>query len=206
GARKEAGSVTRTTCALALTWLLGSLGATAPAWAADSYQPLPAVVHVHSDLSTGAFSLEELTDMAERQGLGALLITENYLNRVESSLPPFRALTRVSYEARSVHGRLDEYFARVARARTVRPRVLVLPGVEVMPHYFWTGSPWSLALTLHGTQKNLLVWGLDRAALASLPVIGNEAGGGARPPTLLHVLPRGPVVPGLPIPAPPPTP
>src|SRR5262249_24954401 len=182
---------------LARTWLLGRLAAATPAWAGDAYQPLPAVVHVHSDLSTGAFSLEELTDMAERQGLGAVLVTENYLNRVEYSLPPFRALTRVTYEARSVHGRLDDYFARVAQARTARPRVLVLPGVEVMPHYFWTGSPWSLALTLHGTQKNLLVWGLDRAALASLPVIGNEAGGVARLQTLLGVLPVVLVVPGI---------
>src|SRR5215813_4987772 len=183
--------------ALARTWLLGSLAATTPAWAADAYQPLPAVVHVHSDLSTGAFSLEELTDMAERQGLGAVLVTENYLNRLEYSLPPFRALTRVTYEARSVHGRLDEYFARVARARTARPRVLVLPGVEVMPHYFWSGSPFSLALTLHDTQKNLLVWGLDRSALAALPVIGNAAGGIARLQTLLDVLPVVLVVPGI---------
>src|SRR5205814_352187 len=109
------------------------------AHAAQSYERLPAIVHVHSDLSSGEFSLEELTDMAERRGLGAVLLSENYLSRVEYSLPPFRALTRVREESRSVHGRLAEYFARVAQARAARPRVLILPGVEVMPHYFWTG-------------------------------------------------------------------
>ena len=176
-------------------WLLAAL--TTPARAADGYERLPAIVHVHSDLSSGEFPLEEITDMAERQGLGAVLLTENYLNRVEYSLPPFRALTRVTYEARSVHGRLDEYFASVARARAARPRVLVLPGVEVMPHYFWSGSPFSLALTLHDTQKNLLVWGLDRSALAALPVIGNAAGGIAGLQTLLDVLPVVLVVPGI---------
>src|SRR5262245_11597694 len=198
GARQGAG-VTRARWALGLTalvcWLLGPLATSARA--ADGYERLPAIVHVHSDLSSGEFPLEEITEMAERQGLGAVLLTENYLSRVEYSLPPFRALTRVSYEARSVHGRLDEYFARVAQARAARPRVLVLPGVEVMPHYFWSGSPFSLALTLHDTQKNLLVWGLDRGALAALPVIGNAAGGVARLQTLLDVLPVVLVVPGL---------
>ena len=33
----------------------------------------------------------------------------------------------------------------------------LLPGVEVMPHYYLSGSPLSLALTLHHTQKNILV-------------------------------------------------
>src|SRR5262249_51449656 len=98
---------------------------------------------------------------------------------------------------RSVRGRLDEYFTRVAQARATRPRVLVLPGVEVMPHYFWSGSPFSLALTLHDTQKNLLVWGLDPGALAGLPVIGNAAGRSAGLQTLLDVLPVVLVVPGV---------
>jgi hypothetical protein len=180
-----------------LTCLLLAAVAPMPAAGADTYERLPAIVHVHSDLTSGEFPLEELTDMAERQGLGAVLLTENYLNRVEYSLPPFRALTRVTYEARSVHGRLDEYFTRVAQARAARPRVLVLPGVEVMPHYFWSGSPFSLALTLHDTQKNLLVWGLDRSALAALPVIGNAAAGTAGLQTLLDVLPVILVVPGV---------
>jgi hypothetical protein len=181
---------------VALAWLVMAGAAVPPAHAAEPYERLPAIVHVHSDLSTGEFSLEELTDMAERQGLGAVLMTENYLNRVEYSLPPFRALTRVTYESRSVHGRLGEYLARVAQARAARPRVLILPGVEAMPHYFWTGSPFSLAMTLHGTQKNLLVWGLDRAALEALPVIGNAASGVTGLQSALDLLPALLVLPG----------
>src|SRR5947207_2933163 len=127
--------------------------------------------------------------MAARQGVGAIVLSENYLNRVEYSLPPFRALTRVTYESRGVRGRLVEYAARVAQARAARPGVLIVPGVEVMPHYFWSGSPLSLALTLHGTQKNLLVWGLDRAALEALPVIGNSAAGRFGLQTVLDVVP-----------------
>ena len=176
---------------------VAAAGAVKPAWSADTYERLPAIVHAHSDLSTGELSLEELVDTAERQGLRAVLLTENYLNRVEYGLPPFRALTRVAYESRSVHGRLDDYFARVAQARAARPRVLVVPGVEVMPHYYWSGSPLWLALTLHNTQKNLLVWGLDRAALATLPVTGNDAAGVRDRQTLIDLVPALLVVPGV---------
>ncbi|HEV8584846.1 MAG TPA: hypothetical protein VGT02_07725 [Methylomirabilota bacterium] len=186
---------------LAVAWLVLVPGVAAAAGPVvpppGGYERLAAIVHVHTDLSTGQFSLDELTLMAERQGLGAVLLSENFLNRVEYGLPPFRALTRVSEESPSVRERLDEYLARVAAARTVRPRVLVIPGVEVMPHYFWTGSPWSLSMTLHGTQKNLLVWGLDRAALEGLPVIGNEPAGALGLQVALDVVPALLLVPGL---------
>jgi hypothetical protein len=145
---------------------------------AAALERLPAVLHVHSDLSTGDFSLEQLAGMAERQGVGALLVTENYLLRVEYGLPPFRALTRAVHEERSVLGAGVEHFqARVAQARASNPRVLIVAGVEVLPHYFWSGSPLTLDMTAHDTQKNLLVFGLDAAALRALPVTHNPAGG-----------------------------
>ena len=191
--------------AVVLAWLLvapeaRALSATsvrATADGAETYERLPAVVHVHSDVSTGDFSLEELADMAARQSVGAILLSENYLSRVEYSLPPFRALTRVSYASRDVHGRLGEYFARVAQARAARPGVLIVPGVEAIPHYFWSGSPWSRAMTLHDVQKNLLVWGLSPAMLERLPVIGNAAAGVASWQAVLDVVPAVLLVPGV---------
>jgi hypothetical protein len=81
--------------------------------------------------------------------------------------------------------------------RAARPRVLLVPGVEVMPHYYWTGSPFALALTLNGTQKNVLVWGLDRPALQGLPVIGNDGAGVLGVQTVLDALPVLLLVPGL---------
>jgi hypothetical protein len=164
----------------------------------EELQPLPAVVHLHSDLSTGEYTLEELADMAERQGIGALLLSENYLNRVDYGLPPFRALTRVSQGSPSVHDRLAGYFDRVERARAARPGVLLVPGVEVMPHYRWTGSPFTLELLVTDTQKNLLVWGLtDRATLAAIPTIGNADGGEYSLQSLLDALPVLLLVPGV---------
>jgi hypothetical protein len=69
---------------------------------------------------------------------------------------------------------LDRYLDAVAEAQRRHRDVLFVPGVEVVPHYRWSGSPLSLELTLHDTQKNVLVFGLrDRAALERLPIPGN---------------------------------
>ncbi len=148
------------------------------AGAAEGLERLPAVLHLHSDLSTGDFSLEQLSTMAEKDRIGALLLTENYLLRVEYGLPPFRALTRAVREERSVLDLgIDRYLARVAEANRANPRILIVPGVEVLPHYYWTGSPLALDMSVHETQKNLLVFGLPGAALRALPATGNKIGG-----------------------------
>jgi hypothetical protein len=165
---------------------------------AAALERLRGVVHVHSDLSTGDFSLEGLVGLAEQQGIDALLLSENYRLRVEYGLPPFRALLRLAREERSVGGRLEHYLERVDEVRRRSPHVLLVPGVEVMPHYFWTGSPAALDLTVHNLQKNLLVFGIaDPSALRTLPVIGDRTNGEYGGQSLADALPVLLVVPGL---------
>jgi hypothetical protein len=165
---------------------------------AAALEPVPAVVHVHSDLSTGERPLPVLARQAAEQGLGALLLAENYLLRIEYGLPPFRALTRVAVEERSVRPEgVQAYLERVAEVRRQVPEVLVLPGVEVLPHYHWTGSPLGLSLTLHDAQKNLLVFGLDAAGLRGLPVIGHRGEARYGWQSVLDALPGLSLVAGL---------
>jgi hypothetical protein len=165
---------------------------------AGALERVRGVVHVHSDLTTGDFSLEALVGLADRQKIDALLLSENYLARVEYALPPFRALTRVSREERSIGAAPERYLARVAEVRTRLPHVLLIPGVEVIPHYHWTGSPLALDMTVHDVQKNLLVFGVtDPAALRALPVVGNAAAGHYTTESLIDALPALLLVPGV---------
>ena len=175
--------------------LFGALLIAAPVAAAER---LPAVLHVHSTLSTGQLSLDELATLAEQGGIGALLLSENYLLRVEYGLPPFRALTRVTYTERSVLASgIDEYLRRVEEVRRRFPRVLVLPGVEVMPYYRWSGSPLRFDMTASDTQKNLLVFGInDPHVLRALPAIGNPYTGRYTWQSVLDAAPAVLIVPG----------
>lgn len=168
------------------------VGAAAPAVALERVR---GVVHVHSALSTGDFTLEALVGLAERQGIEALLLAENYHLRVEYGLPPFRALTRVAREERSVS---DDYPDLVAGIQRRLPHVVLVPGVEVMPHYYWTGSPAALDLTVHDLQKNLLVFGVtDPAALRTLPLPGHARSDGLTVQSMADAVPVLLLVPGL---------
>jgi hypothetical protein len=72
-------------------WPLGVLLALSVAVPAAALERVRGVLHVHSELSTGDFTLETLVGLADQQGIGALLLSENYRLRVEYGLPPFRA-------------------------------------------------------------------------------------------------------------------
>lgn len=179
--------------ALALAVLL----ALAPAAAA--LERLPAVVHVHSTVSTGDLTLDQIAELAEQERVGAVLFAENYLLRIEYGLAPFRALTRVVQERPSVlRAGPERYLRELAEAAARHPNVLLLPGVEVIPHYFWTGSPLLLDLRLYDVQKNVLVFGLaDAGALRALPTTGNPAAGRFAWDSAIEVVPGGLIVVGL---------
>jgi hypothetical protein len=92
----------------------------------------------------------------------------------------------------------ERYLARVAEVRQRLPHVLLIPGVEVMPHYYWTGSPLALDMTVHNLQKNILVFGVaDPAALAALPVAGHAPAGHYTAQSVADALPVLLLVPGL---------
>jgi hypothetical protein len=180
--------------ALALALALG-LAAALPAAALERVR---GVVHVHSDQTTGDFTLEALVGLADQQGIGALLLSENYLLRVAYEVPPFRSLTRIVQQERSIGEAPERYLAHVAEVRQRLPHVLLIPGVEVMPHYYWTGSPVALDLTVHNLQKNILVFGVtDPAALRTLPVPGNRPAGQYTIQSIADALPVLLLLPGL---------
>jgi len=108
-----------------------------------------------------------------------------------------RALTRVTRSEASVGDSPGQYLQRVAAVQQRLPHVLLIPGVEVMPHYHWTGSPLALDMTVHDLQKNLLVFGIgDPAALAALPV-ADHAGGRLALQSAFDALPVLLLIPGL---------
>ncbi len=140
-------------------------------------RPLLATFHVHSTASTGGMSLDSLADRAEALGLDAILLADNFALRYEYGLPPLRGVLRGVMTFPSVVGYgVDRYLEEVAEVQARHPRVVLMPGVEVAPHYYWTGSLLGGDLTMHNSQRNVIVLGLSRAEdYASLPVSGNPA-------------------------------
>src|SRR3989442_3710542 len=71
--------------------------------------------------------------------------------------------------------RFERYFEGNREVNRRHPDVLLVPGVEVVPHYYWTGSLFGKDLTMHDAQKNILVVGLpSETDYKRLPVAGNH--------------------------------
>lgn len=160
---------------LAACLLAGLLGLASSAPAQTPPGQLPAVIHAHSTWSTGDRSLDQLVELAARRGVEAIFLAENFQQRFEYGLPPLRGLLRYRVEYPSILQKgPDAFLAAVAAANARQGRVLLVPGVEVMPLYYWTGNLLNGSLTMHDGQKNLLALGLLRPDdYRKLPAVGN---------------------------------
>ena len=133
-------------------------------------------VHVHTDMSTGDDSLEELIRLAKGYGIDVIVLTDNHLLKFEYGLFPFRYLIRKKVEMPSVlQTGPERYLSAIEQARKRHPDMIIIPGVEALPHYYWTGSLFQKNLTMHNGQKNILAVGLERPSdYFELPVTGNH--------------------------------
>lgn len=168
-------SVTRWVSAIGIwSLVIGHSVGTAPAWGAQAV-PIPAAVHVHTTFSSGVDSLDAVVQRARAAGLKAVLFSENYALAFEYGIEPLAGLVRVRERFPSLApGGLAAYLEAVRQARVRHPDMILLPGLEVVPYYYWTGSVLERALTMSDGQKNLLIFGLERVEdLAALPIVGN---------------------------------
>src|SRR5439155_9916202 len=143
----------------------------------QAWRPVTTVFHVHSDMSTGSDSIESLAAQARSYGIEAIILTDNFLLRFEYGLSPLTGLIRRTVTRPSIMSfGVDRYLEAIREASQRHPDVLLIPGVEVVPHYYWTGSLFSKDLTIHDLQKNILVVGLpSETDYKRLPVAGNYA-------------------------------
>src|SRR5207249_7099552 len=61
---------------------------------AGGLRPLVAALHVHSTISTGSLNLDQLAERAERLGLDAVVLSENFVLRYEYGVLPLRGLLK----------------------------------------------------------------------------------------------------------------
>ncbi|MSS70943.1 MAG: hypothetical protein EXS64_05580 [Candidatus Latescibacteria bacterium] len=154
------------------------LALAAPAVAADTaYQRIPAAIHLHSTFSTGIYSVEDLIEIAHAAGVRVAIVTDHDTMRFDYGLPLMPWLTG------RIGGRLverpsilklgaDTYLSRLAEVGESYPDMVILPGVEAIPFFYWEGSPWGGDLTLRRGNEHILVIGLERPEGVRGPAVG----------------------------------
>jgi len=129
---------------------------------AEEYMQLSGVIHVHSTVSSGKYSIGELVVRAENKGLEVLILTDHDQVVMEYGLFPFRNLIKKREERQSILTTGPEnYLAEIERLNRQQQSVLILPGVQSSPFYYWTGNPFGKGLTAHDFRKEMLIVGMS---------------------------------------------
>ena len=129
---------------------------------AGEYIQLPGVIHVHSTFSSGKYSIGELVSRAENKDLEVLILTDYDQAVMEYGLFPFRNLVKRKEQRPSVLlAGPENYLAEIERLNRQQQSVLIIPGVQSSPFYYWTGNPFGQGLTAHDFNKKVLIIGMS---------------------------------------------
>lgn len=141
-----------------------------PAWA--ERKAYSCIMHVHTAFSSGRYSLPELTDIAAGKGVDAVFLSDALTESIEFGLFPLRHIFWASKQHLSVLKTGPRRYLEAIKAENQRQdQVLYVPGVELMPRFYWEGSLLKRNLVVNDHQRNLVVMGTDDPAfLETLPV------------------------------------
>lgn len=142
----------------------------------EETKQLRTAIHIHSTISGGKYSLEDLIGIAKDKDIDALVITDHAFIKAEYGVPLFRSFIRLPITLNSIikYGP-DKYLDKIDEINRKNPGIIVIPGSEVTPFYYWSGNPLKKNLTLNDWQKQILVIGYkNKKEIENLPIASNN--------------------------------
>ncbi|MFQ5685363.1 MAG: hypothetical protein ACE5GV_01755 [Candidatus Scalindua sp.] len=139
------------------------------------YQQVAGLIDLRTTYSDGAHDLDFLVKLAKKRGFDVLFINDHDRMTLEYGLFPFRNILRKKVEKPSVNSRgADKYLQNIAEISRKYPDMIVIPGSESAPFYYWAGSYFKGDLTAHNWERHLLVIGMENPEdYRNLPVLHN---------------------------------
>ena len=155
-----------------LASLLGGMSVVGITSAQARYLQAPAAMHVQTTVSTGEHTPEEVVRLARDAGIKVVVFGDHEVVSLVYGAPPFRNLFRRKESRGGVFQFGTERYLRVIRDLAARnPDMALLPGVESVPFYYWTGNPFD-GLTANNWHKHLILLGFTSAEqIDGLPVL-----------------------------------
>lgn len=139
-----------------------------------TYIRLPGVIHLDTNISDGVLSPEDMIKKVKGAGLQVAIINDKDNQRVEYGIFPLRNIVKKVVERGSIqtYG-ARAYLERIEAIAKENPDMVILPGVEAVPFYYWTGGLFKRDLKLMGFHKHILVIGLKEASdYEGIPSVG----------------------------------
>ena len=139
---------------------------------------VPTAVHIATTISDGSLSLDDVVRVARLKGIQAIVITDRDHMKWEYGIWPLRNIIKATRESNSVfkYG-IANYLNTIELASKKNKDILIIPGLESAPFYYWKGTPFSGDFKICDWHKHILVIGLQKPQdYTALPVLANAAG------------------------------
>lgn len=128
----------------------------------DGYIQIHGLIDLRSTFSDGKHSIEELVKIARSRGFKMLSINDHHRIAIAYGIPPFRNLLRYKEEYPSLFTKgVSNYLQEIERVSKLYPDMIIIPGCEISPYYYWTGSYFKDDLTANDYDKRILVLNFD---------------------------------------------
>jgi hypothetical protein len=143
------------------------------------YEQAPALMDLRTTFSDGEYDPETLVQMAVRKGFSIIFLNDHDRMVMEYGLPPFRNIVKKTEELNSINkSGAVRYLRTIAGLRKMYPNVILIPGTESTPFYYWTGSPFTGSLTANDHERRILTMGLEKPEdYETLPILHNGLSG-----------------------------
>jgi hypothetical protein len=137
---------------------------------------LRGIFRINTNLSAGDESFSIVFDKAKGANLDFIVVSDQFLVRAEYGIWPFRRIFSYAVKRKSVvEFGVKRYLSLINEEDLARNDLVLIPGVDVAPHYFWSGFPFTRNFRLRQFSKQLTVFGPASSNFyQNLPVIHNE--------------------------------
>lgn len=142
---------------------------------AAEYVQLAGLLDTRTTFSDGKLDPESLARLAKEKGFDILFINDHDRLVMEYGLPPLKNVLRKREELNSINKEGAERFLDAIRdVQKKYPDMIIIPGSESAPFYYWTGSYLKGNLTAHKDEQRILTVGLERPGdYEELPILHN---------------------------------
>jgi hypothetical protein len=140
------------------------------------YIQVPAATDLRTTFSDGTYSVEELVKNAKSKGIEILIINDHDRYSLEYGFWPLERILKKKVEESSLlKNGARAYLDEVESVSKKYPDMVIIPGVESAPFYYWTGSIFSNNLTANKWENHIGIIGLERPEdIEGLPTLNSN--------------------------------
>lgn len=139
------------------------------------YLHAQAAIQVASTISDGKYTVSEIASVAEKKDIDVVILADRDMMKWEYGVWPLRRIIKKTVEKNSIfkYG-IKKYLSDVREAQKANPGVILIPGIESAPFYYWSGNIFDRTFKIADWHKHLILVGLDEAVeIENLPIVGN---------------------------------